>query len=116
DQNGLWPTRQNLSSRGPRCVRSEGSQPPNQAQLQRDTRAPRGSFPRNLNRSLSRADVLESVVSPYRDRVLTGCQSLHGELVTFRSAVADAMCRRQQNPLAAVHAVLCLLNAAGRIG
>lgn len=72
-------------------------------------------LPRSLNRSFPRAHILKPVVSAHRNGVLTRRQSCHGKLIRFRSAVADAMCRREQNPLAAVYTVLCFFDAARRI-
>src|SRR5271165_740315 len=74
-----------------------------------------GSLPLNIYDGLSRSHVFEPIVSADGDSVFARCQSLHRELIGFRSAVTDAMRRCQQNPFAAIHAVLRLFDTAGRI-
>ena len=74
-----------------------------------------GSCGRNGENGFRASDIFKAVVGAHRNRVLTcietACQSLDGELIVFFGGIADPTDWCNEDPFAAVNAVLGSLNA-----
>src|SRR6516165_659629 len=69
----------------------------------------------DLDGGFSGPYIFEPIVSAHGNGVLSGVKAANGEGKGFRSEVANAVGWTDQNPVAPVDAVLCFVDAAGRM-
>ena len=64
---------------------------------------------------LGAADVFEAVKDADGKRVLAGSYCRNAKVVVFNGGIADAVGRRNKNPLGAVQAILRVINCGGSL-